>query len=728
MSETSSVEKPTNRILKTFGYEKRPVVHGYANRTLYIDLQRGIIQSKPVEENMKELFTGGRGFCLWLLWNAVKETTKWNDPENELVIAGGPIGGVTAYPGSGKCTVVSISPLTHAVIDSNSGGYFGPYLKFAGWDAIEIQGKAQKDVVIVIDGDEGKVWIEEAGDFGSNTHLINEHLTRRFAANEQEMRGISVVSAGRAADHVAMGCLNISYYDMRRRQVKIKQAARGGTGRVLRDKKIKAFVVKFTKIGADNNGCADIELVRRAGRRINKEIADFDLVQNDMGNTGTPYLVEIMSKFDLLPIQNFRFGSDARASDISGEVWKAKFDHSGPDGCWYGCTLACAHGIPNFTLRTGPYKGQKVFVDGPEYETIGALGTNNDIFNPADIAEMNFYCDTYGIDTISCGNSIAFAMECFENGILNLERTGGMDLQWGNASAAIELIHQMARGEGFGMVVGQGIRFMRLKFASDFGADPQTLRDIGMEVKGLEISDYISKESLAQQGGYAMASKGPQHDEAWLIFMEMVHKQLPTFKDKAEALYYFPIWRTWFSLHGLCKLPWNDIIPASNKAAEEPAKVPEHIENYTWLYKGVTGKSVSIHDLMQQSERVYQFQRIFNLRLGFGRRKDDYPPYRAMGPVTEKEYLSRQERYDKQLKEEVNAHPEVMSTKQKVSALRQFRQDQYEQLLDAVYERRGWTKDGIPTIATLKKIHMDLPELARVINENSKGDISDEKR
>ncbi len=717
MNPTQNSDIPSGKILKAFDYETRPVVHGYAGRTLYIDLARSEVISKPVTEEMKQLFTGGRGFCLKLLWDAVKDITKWNDPENELVIAGGPIGGITAYPGSGKCTVVSISPMTHAVIDSNSGGYFGPYLKFSGWDAIEIQGKADKDVIIFIDGDNGHVQIEEAELQDSDTHLINEQLTRRFAATEQEMRGISVVSAGKAADYVAMGCLNISYYDARRKQVKIKQAARGGTGRVLRDKKIKAIVVKFTKLGADNNGCADIELVRKAGRRINKEIADFDSIQNDMGNTGTPYLVEIMSKFDLLPIQNFRFGSDARASIIAGEIWKNKFDHCGPDGCWYGCTMACAHGVPHFPLRTGPYKGQSVFIDGPEYETIGALGTNNDIFDPADILEMNFYCDTYGIDTISCGNSIAFAMECYEVGILNKERTGGMDLSWGNAAAAIELIHQMARGQGFGIVVGQGIRSMRARFAADYDANEQQMHDIGMEVKGLEISDYISKESLAQQGGYAMASKGPQHDEAWLIFMEMVHKQLPTFADKAEALYYFPVWRTWFSLHGLCKLPWNDIIPVSNKTASEPAKVPEHMENYTWLYEGVTGKKASVETLMEQSERVYQFQRMFNLRLGYGKRTDDRPPYRAMGPVTEKEYLSRQERYDKQLKEEVGLDPKHMKTSEKMAAVRKYREDRYEQLLDAVYDRRGWTRDGVPTVATLKKIGMDLPELVRVLEK-----------
>ena len=111
---------------------------------------------------------------------------------------------------------------------------------------------------------------------------------------------------------------------------------------------------------------------------------------------------------------------------------------------------------------------------------------------------------------------------------------------------------------------------MKQHFIENFGADPDFLQDIGMESKGLEFSEYVTKESLAQQGGYSMALKGAQHDEAWLIFMDQVNNQLPTFEDKAEALHYFPMWRTWFSLHGLCKLPWNDILPANNDETDEP--------------------------------------------------------------------------------------------------------------------------------------------------------------
>lgn len=710
--------RQAHKTLAEWRYDLRPVERGYANRTLHVNLSDNTITGKPVTEKMKETFTGGKGFDLWLLWNAVTPETQWDSPENEIVISGGPIGGITAYPGSGKSTVVTISPLTHCPVDSNGGAYFGPYLKFAGWDALEVQGKADKDVVVYIDGDEGIIRIEEAPLEAVDTHLVIKQLTDLYAKDERDMRNLSIISAGQAADNVAICGLNISYYDPRRKEIRIKQAARGGQGRVFRDKHIKAIVVRYSETGGNSNGCADLELIRKAGQRINKEISDFDASQNDMRHTGTPYLVDIMNRFDLLPVQNFRYGADPDSSKMSGEVWKELFDTKAPDGCWYGCTMSCAHSVPHYHLRTGPYAGQAVLVDGPEYETLGAVGSNCSIFDPPDILEINFYADTYGIDTISLGNSIAFVMECYENGILTKEHTGGMDLTWGNADAALELIHQMARGEGFGMIVGMGIRAMKRLFIETYGADPAFLQDIGMEVKGLEISEYMTKESLAQQGGYALASKGAQHDEAWLIFMELVHKQLPTFEAKAEALHYFPMWRTWFSLHGLCKLPWNDITPVSNKTAKEPQKVPEHVENYCWLYEGVVGKKVTIDDIILESEKVYNFQRLFNLRMGYGTRPYDYPPYRAMGPVTVAEYESRVERYDKELREAAGVEPEGMSSDDKVNAVRRYREDRYEQLVDAVYKRRGWTNNGIPTLETIQRLGIDFPDVVELVKSN----------
>jgi aldehyde:ferredoxin oxidoreductase len=711
--------REAHQVTAEMQYETLPVVRGYANRTLYVNLSDSTIRSKPVTEEMKEIFTGGRGFCLKLLWDGITEETRWNDPENELIIAGGPIGGITAYPGSGKCTVVTLSPLTGIPIDSNSGGYFGPYLKFAGWDALEIQGKAGRDVIIVIDGDIGRVTVEEAPLEALDTHILNRQLTEMYALDERDMRNISVVSAGQAADHVPMCGLNISYYDPRRKEVRIKQAARGGAGRVLRDKRIKAIVVRYADTGGDSNGVANMELIRAAGKRINSEISRFDASQNDMRGTGTPYLIEIMNKFDLLPVQNFRFGADSQAHQIAGEIFKEQ------------CTIRTARMaagmaarcrarmvFPTFIYRLGLIRDRRYLWMVRSMKTWERWHQICGIFDPQAALELNFYCDTYGIDTISAGNSIAFAMECYENGILTPDITGGMELTWGNSAAAIELLHQMARGEGFGVIVGQGIRGMKQIFFEQYNADPEFMQDIGMEIKGLELSEYLSKESLAQQGGYALASKGPQHDEAWLIFMDMVHKQIPTFEDKAEALHFFPVFRTWFSLHGLCKLPWNDIIPESNKTAAEPAKVPEHIENYLNLHEGVTGKKVTLDDLMLQSERVYNFQRVFNLRCGYGTREYDYPPYRAMGPVTALEYESRAERYDASLRDDVGIDPAGMSTEAKMAALRQYRENRYEQLVDAVYTRRGWTRNGIPTVDKLKSLGIDFPELVEQVKQH----------
>ncbi len=376
--------------------------------------------------------------------------------------------------------------------------------------------------------------------------------------------------------------------------------------------------------------------------------------------------------------------------------------------------LSCSHGVDNFPLQTGPYSGDQVLVDGPEYESVSGLGSNMGIFDPLPIIEMNFYCDTYGVDTISYANSVAFVMECWEAGILNEERTGGLDLSWGNAESALELLHQMARGEGFGMIVGLGIRDMKRIFAEEYGADPDFLQDIGMEVKGMEISEYITKESIAQQGGYGMALKGGQHDEAWLIFMDQVNKQIPTFEDKAEALHYFPMWRTWFSLHGLCKLPWNDIQPADNAQTDDPQKVPEHVENYTWLIEGLTGEKVTGDDLIAQSERVYNFQRVFILRMGYGTREFDYLPYRAVGPVTAEEYESRAERYDAQLRDEAGIDPTGLTTEEKMAHTRQHREDTYNTLMDAVYARRGWNPNGVPTIAKLQDLGIALPSVVAV--------------
>ena len=703
------------KLISEFKYDLAPVIRGYNKRSLYINLSTNEIKQKPVTELMIDKFVGGKGFDLYLMWHSVQDDTKWDSPENEICISFGPLCGNTSYPGSGKSIVTTISPLTGIPVDCNVGGHFGPYAKFSGWDAIELQGIANEEVIIYIDGDKGIVQILSAPEEEINSHILAEELIKEFADGPDKYQFVSVVSSGKAADNVLITCLNFSFWDKRRKVARLKQAGRGGTGSVFRHKKIKALVVKYSGLKVDSNNPEDAETLRMTGLKLHKEIEEGDATQNRMRQVGTAHLMEIMNDYDLLPIRNFKYGQSPEAEGLHSREFKNLFTQGMPDGCWYGCSLSCCKGVDNFEPRTGPYKGQKVCVDGPEYETAAGCGSNIGVFNARDVVEINFYCDTYGVDTISFGTSTAFAMECYENGILNKERTGGLELTWGNADAALELLHQMAKGEGFGVIVGQGVRRMKQIFAEKYGADPNFLQDIGMEAKGLEYSQYMSKESLAQQGGYTLALKGPQHDEAWLIFMDMVNNQIPTFKDKAEALHYFPMFRTWFGLQGLCKLPWNDIEPANNAETDEPAKVPEHVQNYVDIYKAITGKPLDKVSLIEQSERVYNFQKVFCLRMGKGRRIDDVPPYRAVGPVTEEEYLSRQERYDQQLKEKIGVDPEGKSTAEKMDILRKYREDQYQQLIDAVYERKGWTKEGVPKIEHLQKIGMDLPEVIEVV-------------
>jgi len=175
------------------------------------------------------------------------------------------------------------------------------------------------------------------------------------------------------------------------------------------------------------------------------------------------------------------------------------------------------------------------------------------------------------------------------------------------------------------------------------------------------------------------------------------------------------MWRTWFGLNGLCKIIWNDVVPEDNYLADEPAKIPEHVGNYVNFYQAVTGQETTKEDLIFQSERVYNYQRVFNIRMGFGRRFNDAIPYRSAGPVTVEEYESRAERYDNQLRDNVGLEPEGKTSEEKVAALREYREEQYETLTDAVYKRRGWTSDGVPTIEKLQELGIDFPEVVQVV-------------
>lgn len=716
--------------LAEVSYKRKEVVKGYTDIALHIDLLESKIKEIDIPKHVKDVFIGGKGYDLWLMWDQLPKDriVKWDDPENTLCIASGPLGGTMGYPGAGKSIVTTISPLTDIIIDSNVGGFFGPWMKYSGFDALRIVGKAKEPVVIVIDGVQEKVWIEPAGDLPNDSYQLANKLNEKYKMEDKETGKddrlyVSVVSAGDGADNAYFGCLNFSWWDNRRNLNHIKQAGRGGTGTVFRNKNIIAIVAHSPPVKLESQNPDNRDNVREVGRDHAGEIIKLDKEQNKMRVIGTAHLPSIMSEFDLLPTYNFKYGKDDDGKDktLWGDNYEKIYTNTGKgwDGCWRGCAINCSHCVEGYTPKTGPYKGQQVCVDGPEYETIAGCGSNLGIFDPLDVVEINFYCDVYGLDTISFGTALAFVMDCYETGILNKERTGGLELNFGNFEHTMELLHRLAIGKDeFALLYGKGIKKMQEHFKLNYNLTPeqkQFIQDIGMQHKGLEYSEYMTKESLAQQGGYGLTLKGPQHDEAWLIFLDMVHNYMPTFENKADALCWFPYWRTWFSLQGLCKLPWNDVVPEDNKETAEPHKVPEHIEYYVRLFESITGKHMGNEskeremNLVNMSQAVYQFQRVFQVRLGHGRREDDSnPPYRSIGPVTKEEYESRMDRYDKQLTEILGKELQdiqKISIEERLTETRKDRIERYNKLQDAVYDKRGWNhKSGVIKIKKAKEL------------------------
>jgi aldehyde:ferredoxin oxidoreductase len=236
--------KAAHKVLASLDYPPGQVQRGYANRTLHVDLSRGMIEVRPVSDAMRETFTGGKGFDLYLMWQSIKGPIAWDSPENGLYFSGGPMCGTPAFSGSGKCLVTGISPTTQSVMDCNVGGHFGPLLKFAGFDALEVRGKLDDWGVLVIDGDRRRVTVESAPHEPLNSYDLAEALHRMYADREADLQSVSVVSAGQAALHSLIGCLNVSFWDWKRRAPRLKQAGRGGLGSVLMNKRLKAIIAR----------------------------------------------------------------------------------------------------------------------------------------------------------------------------------------------------------------------------------------------------------------------------------------------------------------------------------------------------------------------------------------------------------------------------------------------------------------------------------------------------
>jgi aldehyde:ferredoxin oxidoreductase len=357
-------------------YDKQPLVRGYANRILNVDVGSGRMETPALNEGIRDFFLGGRALALYLLHQAVTASTRAYDPENALILAPGPLGGIPQFPGTGKCMAVSLSPQTGIPGVSNFGGHFGAYLKYAGFDALQITGKAAEGVMIVIDAFRKEITLE-AAPMTDQVFDLEQRIVTRFEKEGYEKRNIVFLTTGVGAVHTTYGCINSHYYDA----TKPVDGGRGCTdqtgrtdrlGSVMADKKVRAVVVlsEFPR-GENPYGAADCDKVKKAGTKLGQVIREVDPQSLRMARKGSAGLISFMNKeeYQSLPVHNYQLGSDPRAGSICGKSYEENlFEHRGMDGCFPGCNLQCTNG-GGVTLRSGEHRGRKVWVDGPEYET-----------------------------------------------------------------------------------------------------------------------------------------------------------------------------------------------------------------------------------------------------------------------------------------------------------------------------------------------------------------------
>ncbi|MCM0083636.1 hypothetical protein L4X63_18785 [Geomonas sp. Red32] len=704
-------------------YEPARLHRGYANRILNVDLGKGSIAIQDLDPQVRDYFIGGRSLGLYLLHKATTAATKPLDPQNPLILANGPLGGIPQFPGTAKAMAVSLSPTTGVPGVSNFGGYFGAYLKYAGFDALQVTGKSDQPVLIVVNGYTNEVTVEKVAADDEAFH-VQADVENRFVAAGYQRRNIAFMSTGIGAANTNYGCINSHYFDITKPAKdggkgvwRSKQAGRTGIGSVMRDKNVLAIVVLANYPQGENPyGAADWSKVQNAGSRLHKVVKEVDPQQLKMARKGSVGLITFMSKheYQSLPVHNFQGGSDPRAVQICGKHYAENlFEHRGMDGCFPGCNLQCNKG-GWVTLVSGTHAGQKVWVDGPEYETAAGFGSNLGIWSAEFIMEANWHCDNYGIDTISTATIMAFIMECFQRGYLTVADSDGLRMVWGNEEAAFAFMHQLAHGDTeLARMAGQGMvalkRWVAERYQKRTGKDPVAdLKLFAMQTKGLPFSFYRTHRSLSMQGSYAAASDiGAHHAAAWLIKSDLLGA-FPTFEDKARALMSYPRVRLGNDNLGVCKLPWVDVFnPDSAKRAEGDVYInPASQEIYADFYNGVLGTDLRWEEIFERTDRDINLQRVMNvMRYGEDTIAQDWIPDRAIGPTEDALYESEQEYNDAELKRMLGLDDlqlAALSTTDKRTSLMDARKKELRKLIQVYYQERGWSEKGIPKVDTLK--------------------------
>src|SRR5512137_112377 len=401
-------------------------MNGYGGTILRVNLTDGKISKEPTPAQLARDFIGGRGFGIYHLFKEVPKGIDPLGPENKLIISTGPLSGMLA-PGGGKCDWTTKSPLTGGYADASMGGHFTAEMKYAGLDTIILEGISPKPVYLLIDND--KIQLLDASSlWGKGAIDVEVELKHKYGEEYQ------VAAIGPGGENLVLyACINHDFG---------RQAGRGGVGAVMGSKKVKAIVIHGTK----SVPVADPEGYVKAGKALYKACKDAEGLK-DWTRYGTTIVVSWCDEVGALPTRNFSAGSFEGGKTLYGPVMREQIVIT-DKGC-FACPSPC-----------GKYSRMKRYntnVEGPEYETIGMLGSNLGISDIQDVAQANLLCDDWGIDTISTGACISWAMECYEKGLLTQEDTDGLELKFGNVQAVFKLIEMIARREGFGALLAQGV-------------------------------------------------------------------------------------------------------------------------------------------------------------------------------------------------------------------------------------------------------------------------------
>ena len=569
--------------------------YGYSGKILKINLTTSAISQETVSEEMMRKYMGGKGLISYYLNRDIASDIDAYSEENKLYFMTGVMSGIPAA-GTSRMIMGTKSPVTGAFGMSESGGYVATELKKAGWDGIVVEGKSKEPVYLNIE--DNKVEIKNASHlWGKNIGYTNEALK-----TELNNKRVKIAQIGIGGENKVLYACVIN---------DLKHACgRNGMGAVMGSKNLKAVTIK----GTGNINFKNPEKIKEISKWYSTVFKDNPL-SNGLYLYGTGAGVIGMDAGGILPTRNFRDGSFEKASEISGQhmadtILKKR------EGC-FACPVRCKRvvEVDREDFKVDPKFG------GPEYETIGSMGSLCGIGDIEVIAKAHEICNDYGIDTISAGVSIAFAMECFERGIIDEKITGGIKLNFGNEKALLQLLEDISLKRGFGKTLAQGVKYMSELFG-------ECSSDFAMQVKGQELAMHEPRGKTGVALGYAMSPTGADHMQAGhdvlvanegFVLDEMKHigwsqtiepKEIS--KNKAEMYAIMEKWWSFLNMAGVC-----DFIPAPR------GSMP--VDKFMELLNSATGWDVTLEEALEVGEKGIYLARKINYDFGIDESHEDLP-------------------------------------------------------------------------------------------------------